>query len=114
MQAQFTRASIGAGATVPNVLTGTALEYFTGANVLTIYGNGDITGMSFSLTFNMGGKSEVPLPPGNSLGVASTAGKIKTNEDFLIQTPVPAGARLVLSVTNPGAASFANFQLVTG
>lgn len=114
MQSQITRGAIGAGATVQNALQGTALEYFSKASVLTIYGNADIAGMSFALSFNMGGDSQVPIPFGSSLGVASTPGKIKTNEDFLIQVPVPMGARLVLQVINPGAASNFTFQLVTG
>jgi hypothetical protein len=114
MQSQITRSAIGAAASVLNVLSGTSLEYFSKASVLTIYGNADITGMTFSLSFNMGGDSQVPVPVGSSLGVASTPGKIKTNEDFLIQVPVPAGARLVLGVVNPGGASNTTFQLVTG
>lgn len=114
MQSLPIRTAIGAAATVPNVLVGTALEYFGKANVLTIYGNADIAGMTFSLSFNQGGDSQLPIPPGASLGAASTVGKIKTNEDFLIQVPVPAGSRLVLSVTNPGGASNTTFMLVTG
>lgn len=114
MQSTVVRSAIGAAGTVLNALAGNPLEYFSKATVLTIYGNADITGMSWSLSFNQGGDSQLPVPPGSSLGVASTVGKVKTNEDFLIQVPVPAGSRLVLSVQNPGAASNFEFMLVTG
>jgi hypothetical protein len=114
VQSTTIRTAIGAASTVLNALAGNALEYFSRPSVLTIYGNADIAGMNMALTFNEGGDSQVPIPPGSSIGLASTPGKIKVNEDFLIQVPVPAGARLVLGVTNPGAASNFTFQLVTG
>lgn len=112
MQSTPIRAAIGAAATVPNALAGTALEYFGQAATLSLYGNADIAGMSMSLSFNRGGDSDLPIPPGSSLGVASTVGKVKTNEDFIGQWAVPAGSRLVLSVTNPGAASNYTFLLM--
>lgn len=112
MQSVPIRAAIGAGATVANALAGNPIEYFGEARKLTIYGNADIAGMSMSLLFNRAGEADVPIPPGSSLGVASTVGKVKTNEDFIGQFPVPAGSRLVLGVTNPGAASNYVFLLI--
>ncbi len=108
------RTAIGAAATLPNILAGRAFEFFGEAGVLTIYGNGDIAGMSLSLTAFRGSRvGEAHIPAGSGLGIASTAGKIKTNEDFIGQYAIPAGSRLILSVTNPGAASNITFQLNT-
>lgn len=112
MQSTPIRVAIGAAATIPNVLAGTALEYFGQAATLSLYGSADIAGMSMSLSFNRGGDSDLPVPPGSSIGLASTVGKVKVNEDFIGQWAVPAGSRLVLSVTNPGAASNVGFLLM--
>lgn len=114
MQQVGIRQAIGAAATVANALAGNPLEYVGEARNLTIYGNGDIAGMNMSLLFNRGGDSEVPIPPGSALGIGSTVGKVKTNEDFIGQFAVPAGTRLVLSVTNPGAASNFTFLIIMG
>jgi hypothetical protein len=105
-------AAIGAAATVANVLTGRSSEYFGKAGILTLYGNARIVGMTMSLSFNQGPDSQLPVPPGSALNLASTPGTVKANEDFVGQWPVPANTRLVLAVVNPGAASTADFALV--
>lgn len=109
--ARHIRAAIGAGATVANALAGDPIEYQPEPGVVSIYGNGDIAGMSIALSANYGKRGVTLIPPGSSLGVGSTVGNVKSNEDFIGQFPVDAGARLVLSVTNPGAASNYSFKI---
>ena len=105
--------AVGGGATVANALAGTAIEYMGEDAMLDIYANGDITGMSFALTGYKGSSpGEALIPAGSSLFVASTVGKVKINEDFIASVPIPGGTRLVLPITNPGAASNARFQFV--
>lgn len=108
------RSAIGAAATIANVLSGLAIEYQGSAVVLTVYGNGDIAGMTQSLFGHRGDASDLYIPPASGLGVASTVGKVKVNEDFIGQFPLPAGTRLVHSVTNPGAASNITIQYNVG
>jgi hypothetical protein len=108
-----TRVSIGAAATVPNGLAGTAIEYIGDDVMLDIYGNGEISGMTFALTGFQGSNPGMQfIPTGSSLGVASTPGRVKANEDFIASVPIPANTRLVLPVTNPGAASNFDFLFV--
>ena len=104
--------AIAAATTIPNVLAGTALEYFGEPAMLTLYAGARIVGMTMSLSFNRGGDSDLPLPPGSFINLESTVGALKTNESFVGQFPVPRGSRLVLSVTNPGAASVVDFLLL--
>jgi hypothetical protein len=96
--------------TNPNILAGSPIQYIGKAGVLTIYGNGDAAGLQWNLTTNDGQQNLQIVPQGSSLGVASTAGKVKTNEDFIGQFAIPGGVQLALAVTNPtGAAINANF-----
>lgn len=107
------RVPIGAAATIGNVLAGTPPEYMGDDVALDIYGSADIAGMSLSLMSYRGSAPGAALiPPGSSIGIASTVGKVKTNEDFIATVTVPAGSRLVLSATNPGAASNLGLLLV--
>lgn len=108
------RAAIGAGVTISNNLQGTAIEYQGKAISLTLYGNGDIAGMNHTLFGHQGESTQVFIPPGAGLGIASTVGKIKTNEDFIGQWAIPGGSRLVHAITNPGAASNIIFQYMVG
>ncbi len=104
--------SIGIGATV-NVLSGTSIQFQTVASVLTIYGNSDAVGLTHAFFINNGNLTIAIVPPGAGLGVASTVGKIKTNEDFIIQYAIPAGQALVHNVTNPTAGAVkVNFMYV--
>jgi hypothetical protein len=94
--------SIAVGATV-NILAGSSIQFQTVASVLTIYGNSDAVGLTHAFFLNNGSLTIAIIPPGSGLGVASTVGKIKTNEDFVIQYAIPAGQALVHQVTNPTA-----------
>lgn len=88
----------GAAATIANILSGTAVEYIGSATVITLYGSADTAGDTFSLTGFTGsepGSSIVPLSP---IPVASTAGAVKTNENFIGQFAIPANTRLVMPV----------------
>lgn len=90
---------IAVGASV-NVLSGSSIQFQTVASVLTIYGNADAVGITHTFFLNNGSVSIGIIPIGSGLGVASTVGKIKTNEDFIIQYAIPAGQALVHQVTN--------------
>jgi hypothetical protein len=94
--------SVGAGATV-SVLVGSTIEYQNKASVLTIYDNGDAVGLQQTFFMNDGSTTITIIPPGSGVGVASTVGKTKTNEDFVIQYAIPAGEHLVHQITNPTA-----------
>jgi len=105
--------SIAANVTNPNILSGTTIEWQGKAAVLTLYGNADAVGITHTLFMNDGTSVLTIVPPNSGLGAASTVGKIKINEDFILQYPIPAGMRLVHSVTNTTAGAVkVNFQYV--
>jgi hypothetical protein len=108
------RAAIGAAATIANNLTGQSVEYVGPAATLTLYGSGDIAGMTHALTGFQGTEGKIFVPSGSSVPTASTAGAIKANENFLGQFAIPGGTRLVHAITNPGAASSVQMQYVVG
>lgn len=81
--------------------------------MLDIYAGAVIAGMSWALTSYRGSDPGAALiPVGSAVGVESTAGLVKTNENFVASVSIPAGSRLVLPLTNPGAASSADFLFV--
>lgn len=92
--------SVAANTTNPNALSGSAIQYMGKAGVLTIYGNASAAGMQVSLTTNDGQENKQVIPTGSNLGPASTAGKVKTNEDFLGQFAIPGGVQLMLALVN--------------
>lgn len=95
--------AVAAGATgLP--LLGTTIEYQNKASVLTIYDNGDAVGLIQTFFMNDGQTTITIIPPGSGVGVASIAGKVRTNEDFVIQYAIPAGEHLIHQVLNPTAA----------
>lgn len=96
--------ALGANATITNALAGQSVEFFgSKAGILTLYANADATGVQHTLFINNGQEIQTVVPPGSSLSVASTVGKIKTNEDFIGQWAVPAGVRLVWGLVNTTA-----------
>ncbi len=99
------RSAIGAGATIANLLTGTDFEFMSGAQVMSILGNGDIVGMNHQLRYTVNGTPINPIPP-SALNLGSTVGTVKADEDLIIAgLALPAQSRLVHAITNPGAAS---------
>lgn len=105
--------TIGAAGAVANALAGTAIEYMGDDVMLDIYGDADIVGMTFSLTAFRGAEpGEQLIPTGSGLALASTPGLVKSNENFLASVSIRGGSRLVMPVSNPGAASFFNFLFV--
>lgn len=97
--------SIPAGGAVNDLITASGINaQFAEASNVTIYQNGDSTGLLSNLSFDTGSSSTGIIPNGSAVGAASTAGKIKTNEDFVSQFAVPAGVRLILNVQNPTGA----------
>ena len=106
--------SVGVGAT-DSILVGSTIEYQNKASVLTIYDNADAVGLAQTFFMNDGTTTVAIIPPGAGVGVASTAGKVKTNEDFVIQYAIPAGMHLIHQVQNPtaGAVLFNALYVVT-
>jgi hypothetical protein len=92
-----------AAATIPNVLAGTPVEYIGKATTLTIYGSGDAAGDVWSLSAFSGDAPGSAIVPASPVPVASTAGSVKTNENFIGMYPVPANSRLVLAVITSAA-----------
>jgi len=95
--------SVAASTTVANLLAGQPIQYWGRAGVLTVYGNADAVGLLFALSINDGQETKQVVPTGAGLGVASSVGKIKTNEDFIGQFPIPGNVQLILAVTNTTA-----------
>jgi hypothetical protein len=105
--------TIPAAAVIANVLTGDPTEYWGKAGALTLYGSCDVAGDTFSLAYYSGGDPGiVVVPPGSLVPVASTAGTVKNNENFIGQFAIPAGSRLVLSIAGT-AAHVGRFQIVS-
>jgi hypothetical protein len=104
------RSAIGAAATIANLLSGTDIEFVGQGGVLSIWGNGDIAGMTHQLRYSLSGTPINPVPT-SGLQTATTPGAVKLDEDAVItRYPIPPGSRLVHAVTNPGAASNITFQ----
>jgi hypothetical protein len=107
--------SIAATTTVADVIGAQGINAFFGrAAGITLYGNCDTVATMTWAAFADDGTTVVGLvPTGSTLPAASTAGKVKANEDFIGQFAIPAGNKLLLSVTNPTAgALLANFLVV--
>lgn len=104
------RQSIAAGATVADVISAQGINAVFGkAAGITIYWNCDTAAtMTASMSTDDGTTAVGLVPAGSTVSQASTAGKIKTSEDFIGQFPVDAGSKLLLAVTNPtgGALEF--------
>lgn len=95
--------TIPAGGSIANLLAGQPPEFFGGAAKLTIYGSADTAGDSMNLSRFTGhepGQLDVPTSP---IPVASTAGAVKTNENFITQLAIPGGSRMVLAITGVAA-----------
>lgn len=98
--------SVAANATTNDVINGAGYNSYFGAPAkVTAYMNADAVGMQHSLSWDNGQTLEGIIPPGSGLGVASTAGKIKIQEDFGAQFAVPAGAKMLWNLTNTTAAA---------
>lgn len=105
--------TIPAAATIPNLLAGTSVEYLGEAAVLTVYASCDVAGDTFAFNAFRGNKPGEALVPLSPIPVASTAGTVKTNENFIGQFAVPANSRLVLTI-NGTAAHVGRFQFLVG
>jgi hypothetical protein len=105
--------TIPAAAVIANVLTGDPTEYWGKAGSLTLYGSCDVAGDTMSLSYYSGGDpGSALIPSGSLIPVASTAGTVKNNENFIGQFAIPAGSRLVLSVAGT-AAHVGRFQIIS-
>ena len=98
--------AFAAGASTGDLLSLAGQNSFFGqASKITAYGNGSAAGLVWNASWDNGSSAEVILPQGTAVMVASTPGKVKTNEDFIQQFAVPSGAKLAISVQNPTAGS---------
>lgn len=97
--------SVPATTTSPDVISSAGINAFFGAAAgITLYWNCDtVATMTAQATVDNGTTATVLVPAGSAVPIASTAGKIKANEDFIGQFPVDAGSKLLISVTNPTA-----------
>jgi hypothetical protein len=104
------RQSIPATTTIADVIAAQGINaQFGKAAGITIYWNCDtVADMTASMSTDDGVSGTGLVPAGSTVPVASTAGKIKTSEDFVGQFPIDAGSKLLLAVTNPtgGALDF--------
>lgn len=96
--------SIPATTTQADAISAAGINAFFGkASGVTFYSNGAAIGLTQALTADDGTEGVQVIPAGSAIGVASTVGKIKTNEDFVIQFAVAAGFKLLWAVTNTTA-----------
>jgi hypothetical protein len=110
------RQSIPAGGFTNDVINAQGINNFFGkASQVTMYFNGDASGMTLNANWDDGETSTGVVPNGSTVPIASTPGKIKTNEDYSIQFAIPSGCKLLVNVQNPtGAAIFFNAQFNIG
>ena len=97
--------SQAASVTTPNVLSGQGVEYIGKASLLDLFGAAFLAAANdtISLAYTVGGDSKVMVPAGSGLNV-NAAGPQTLNDGLLNDYPVPAGAHLVLAVTNDATA----------
>lgn len=62
-------------------------------------------GLTHSLFYDDGVTSVALIPPGSGIGLESTVGKLKTNEDFVVQAAIPANSKLIWNIANGTAAA---------
>src|SRR5713101_3886024 len=72
---------------------------------ISFYLAAQVFGLTHSLFYDDGVSSVAIIPPGSGIGVESTIGKIKTNEDFVTQAAIPANSKLIWNVANGTAAA---------
>ena len=102
----FVKQAIGAGLTVEVIAAQGQNGFFGSAAAITVYQNSDTANtMTASMIADNGVTGKVLVPAGSAVQSASTAGKIKANEDFVGQYGVDAGSKLSWLVTNPTAGS---------
>jgi hypothetical protein len=90
--------TLPAATVIANILVGTALAYFGGPAKVTIYGSCDVAGDTHQLSRQSGHEAPVLDIPTSPIPAASTAGAVKTNENFIAQIAVPGGSSLVHQV----------------
>lgn len=97
--------SIGATSTVADVIAAQGINaYFGKAASVNVYWNcSTVASMTASLSSDDGVTAVGLVPAGSTVKAASTAGAVKTNEDFVGQFPIDAGSKLLMAVTNPTA-----------
>lgn len=108
------RQSIPANTTVADVIAAQGINAVFGkAAGITTYWNCDTAATMTAAMSQDDGVSSVGLvPPGSTVPIASTVGKVKTSEDFIGQFPVDAGSKLLMAVTNPTAGALVFNALV--
>lgn len=67
---------------------------------ISLYAGGQAVGLTHSLFYDDGVTSVAIIPPGGGIGLESTVGKIKTNEDFVAQAAIPANSKLIWNIAN--------------
>lgn len=102
-----------AGGAIANQLSGSPVEYMGGPTVITLYGSADAAGDTFAITGYTGSEPGMAIVPVSPIPVASTAGAVKTNENFIGQFAIPANTRLVMPVTG-ASGHIGRFLFVVG
>lgn len=104
--------TIPAAGVTPNLFENTNLQYFSAAAVLTLYGACDAAGDTMDFHGFPGSRApEQYVVAGSPMPVATAAGQIRTNENYVAQVPIPAKTRLGLVVTGT-AGHTGRFQIV--
>lgn len=106
--------TIAITSTTPDVISTAGINAFFGSAAgITVYWNCDtVATMTAQCTVDNGVTATVLVPAGSAVPSASTAGKIKANEDFIGQFPIDAGSKLLIAVTNPTAGALVFNALV--
>src|SRR6266436_1346264 len=73
---------------------------FGQAAKISIYVAAQAFGLPHSLFYDAGVTRVAVIPPGSGIGLESTVGKVKTNEDFVAQAAIPANSKLIWNIVN--------------
>lgn len=105
--------TIPAGGVTPNLFANTSMEFLGGATTLTMYGSADVAGDTFGLvSFGQPTPQKHVVEP-SPVPVATAAGQLRTNENFLGQFAIPGGHRLNMTVAG-AVGHTGRFQVIAG
>lgn len=98
--------SVPANNTVKDAITAAGFNaYFGQAANVTFYSNAAAAGLTEDMNADDGQEAAIKIPTGSTVGVASTVGKIKTNEDFVTQFAIASGFKLLWNLQNSTGAA---------
>jgi hypothetical protein len=107
--------SQAASVVTPNVLSGTPAEYIGKASIVELFGAAFLAAANdtIAMSYTVGGDSRVMVPAGSGLNV-NAGGPQTLNDKLLDAYPIPAGARIILSLTSDATVGTHNGRFMVG